>query len=71
MASKRPQTMAKLARERDVKERRARKLEKKRAAAAERKANAAEAGVLGGQAPDNESSQVATEPSQPDTPGLP
>lgn len=35
--SKRQQTMAKMARERTVKERRARKLEKKHAAAAERK----------------------------------
>lgn len=37
---KRQMTMSKIAREREVKERRARKLEKKRAAAAERKANA-------------------------------
>jgi cell division protein FtsB len=41
MSTKRQQTMAKLARERSVKERRARKLEKKQAAAAERKARAA------------------------------
>lgn len=40
MTSKRQQTMSKIARERTVKERRARKLEKKHAAAAERKANA-------------------------------
>jgi hypothetical protein len=40
MASKRQQTMSKVAREREVKERRARKLEKKHAAAAERKAKA-------------------------------
>lgn len=39
--SKRQQTMAKMARERTVKERRERKLEKKQAAAAERKAKAA------------------------------
>lgn len=45
MSSKRQQTMAKLTRERLVKERRALKLEKKRAAAAERNANAAEAPV--------------------------
>ena len=41
MTSKRQQTMAKMTRERAVKERRALKLEKKRAAAAERKARAA------------------------------
>jgi cell division protein FtsB len=40
MTSKRQQTMAKVAREREVKERRARKLEKKHAAAAERRAKA-------------------------------
>ncbi len=40
MTSKRQQTMSKMARERVVKERRARKLEKKHAAAAERKAKA-------------------------------
>jgi len=40
MATKRQQTQAKMAREREVKERRARKLEKKHAAAAERKARA-------------------------------
>jgi hypothetical protein len=39
---KRQVTMAKMARERDVKERRARKLEKKHAAAAERRARADE-----------------------------
>jgi hypothetical protein len=41
MTSKRQQTMAKMTREREVKERRARRLEKKHAAAAERKAKAA------------------------------
>ncbi len=40
MTSKRQQTMAKMARERLVKERRERRLEKKHAAAAERKAKA-------------------------------
>jgi hypothetical protein len=40
MSAKRQQTMAKLARERSVKERRALKLEKKQAAAAQRKAEA-------------------------------
>ncbi len=40
MTNKRQQTMAKVAREREVKERRARRLEKKHAAAAERKAKA-------------------------------
>jgi hypothetical protein len=40
-SSKRQQTMAKMARERTVRERRERKLEKKQAAAAERKAKAA------------------------------
>lgn len=41
MSSKRQQTMAKMARERTVRERRERKLEKKQAAAAERKLRAA------------------------------
>jgi hypothetical protein len=40
MTTKRQQTQAKIAREREVKERRARKLEKKHAAAAERRSNA-------------------------------
>lgn len=40
MTTKRQQTMLKTAREREVKERRARKLEKKYAAAAQRKAEA-------------------------------
>jgi hypothetical protein len=40
MTSKRQQTFSKMTREREVKERRARKLEKKHAAAAERKAKA-------------------------------
>ena len=42
MSSKRQQTMAKMTRERKVKERRALKQEKKQAAAAERAAKAAE-----------------------------
>ena len=42
MTTKRQQTMAKVQREREVKERRARKLEKKHAAAAARKAQAAD-----------------------------
>lgn len=42
MSTKRQQTMAKIARERAVKEKRERKLEKKHAAAAERKAKATE-----------------------------
>lgn len=42
MSTKRQQTMAKIARERAVKEKRERKLEKKHAAAAERKAKANE-----------------------------
>jgi hypothetical protein len=41
-SSKRQQTMAKMARERTVRERRERKLEKKHAAAAERRAKEAE-----------------------------
>jgi hypothetical protein len=45
MSSKRQQTMAKMTRERAVKEKRARKLEKKHAAALERK------GHLGGAPP--------------------
>jgi hypothetical protein len=44
MSSKRQQTMAKMARERTVRERRERKLEKKQALAAEKKARA-EAGL--------------------------
>jgi hypothetical protein len=40
MTTKRQQTMLKIAREREVKERRARKLEKKYAAAAQRRAEA-------------------------------
>lgn len=40
MTSKRQQTMSKMAREREVRERRARRLEKKYAAAVERKAKA-------------------------------
>jgi hypothetical protein len=40
VTTKRQQTMSKMAREREVKERRARKLEKKYAAAAQRKAEA-------------------------------
>ena len=40
MATKRQQTMAKITRERAVREKRERKLEKKRAAAAERRAKA-------------------------------
>jgi hypothetical protein len=40
MATKRQQTMAKITRERSVREKRERKLEKKRAAAAEKKARA-------------------------------
>ena len=42
ISSKRQQTMAKMTRERAVRERRERKLEKKYAAAAERKAKAAD-----------------------------
>jgi hypothetical protein len=41
MTTKRQQTMAKMTRERAVREKRERKIEKKRAAAAERKARAA------------------------------
>jgi hypothetical protein len=41
MSSKRQQTMAKMTRERTVRERRAKKLEKKQAARAEKKARAA------------------------------
>jgi hypothetical protein len=41
MSSKRQQTMAKMTRERTVRERRAKKLEKKQAAKAEKKARAA------------------------------
>lgn len=41
MSNKRQQTMAKMARERTVRERRALKLEKRQAAAAEKKARAA------------------------------
>jgi hypothetical protein len=55
VTTKRQQTMLKTAREREVKERRARKLEKKYAAAAQRKA-LAEGGAL---------------PASTDTPGPP
>jgi hypothetical protein len=47
VSSKRQQTMAKLTRERLVKERRALKLEKKQAAAAERHARADDAPISG------------------------
>ena len=47
MTSKRQVTMSKMAREREVRERRARKLETKHAAAAERKAKAAGASSEG------------------------
>jgi hypothetical protein len=46
MTTKRQQTMAKITRERAVKEKRERKLEKKRAAKAERKALAESGGVV-------------------------
>jgi hypothetical protein len=58
--------MAKLAREREIKERRARKLEKKRAAA-ERKRSAADAPAPNAQGPDGWSREGA-EPKHPDTP---
>ena len=58
MASKRQQTMAKMARERAVKERRALKLEKKRAAAAQRKARA-----LGLEIPADEENEPAFSPA--------
>ena len=50
VTTRRQQTFAKMAREREVKERRARKLEKKHAAAAERKAKAAEGTIPAGDA---------------------
>lgn len=59
MKSKR-QTMSKMARERDVKARRARKLEKKYAAAAERKAKAEGTTSLTGEAPPNLSLPVTS-----------
>jgi hypothetical protein len=59
MTSKRQVTMAKMAREREVKERRARKLEKKHAAAAERRAKA-EGAPWEGQAPTNGSTAETT-----------
>lgn len=57
MSNKRQQTMAKLTRERTVRERRALKLEKKQAAAAARKA-AAEGSPLEGDALDRSPAQT-------------
>ena len=64
--SKRQQTMAKLTRERMVKERRTRKQEKKAAAAAERIAKEAE-GTLSADTVEDESGagDVASSPAQP------
>jgi hypothetical protein len=60
-ASKRQTTFAKMKREQEVRERRAKKLEKKRAAAAERRAN--ESGVpLAPPVADDEIPVVATQP---------
>lgn len=67
MSSKRQQTMAKTARERTVRERRAKKLEKKQAARAEKKARAAgewpvdETDVLGDEAEAGERGVVPPE----------
>lgn len=60
MATKRQQTMAKIARERAVKEKRERKLEKKRARA-EAKAAGASAGLLDSHEPDGDDGAVLGE----------
>jgi cell division protein FtsB len=60
MATKRQQTMAKITRERAVKEKRERKLEKKRAAAAERRAKADGTWVPPDETPAVDASQPAT-----------
>lgn len=73
MSSKRQQTMAKMTRERTVRERRAKKLEKKQAARAEKKARAAgewpveETDVLGDEAEASEPGASLAEPE--DLPG--
>ena len=64
MTTKRQQTMAKLTRERAVREKRERKLEKKRAAAAARKARA-EGGELDPSA-EVEDSAALLDPHEPD-----
>jgi len=62
MATKRQQTMAKITRERAVKEKRERKLEKKRAAKEERKAQAAGlAPLLDAHEPDGDDGAVPGE----------
>ena len=74
MTSKRQQTMAKMTRERAVREKRERKFEKKRAAAAERKALAAgvsltepdETSDQALEAPTDEGSGALLDPHQPD-----
>jgi hypothetical protein len=69
MTSKRQQTMAKMTRERAVREKREKKLEKKRAAAAERKALAAGvplSGVDGAEPEADEGSGALLDPHQAD-----
>ena len=61
MSSKRQQTMAKMTRERIVKERRALKLEKKQAGAAERSAKAAEDTLSPGVVAESDPHTVPTE----------
>jgi len=62
MATKRQQTMAKITRERAVREKRERKLEKKRAAKAERKAQAeGSAPLLDSHEPDGDDGPVLGE----------
>lgn len=64
MTTKRQQTMAKITRERAVKEKRERKLEKKRAASAEKKARAA--GLIPMDGVDEEGSPALLDPHQAD-----
>lgn len=73
MSSKRQQTMAKMARERTVKERRAKKLEKKAAARAQRKARAAGEWPIeeSTEEPGATASESASEADLVSRPGLP
>ena len=65
MTTKRQQTMAKITRERAVKEKRERKLEKKRAAKAERKALAA-GGIAAADVVEGEDSGALLDPHEAD-----
>jgi hypothetical protein len=67
MSTKRQQTMAKITRERAVREKRERKLEKKRAAAAERRAKADGTWVPPDETPPVDDSQTVVDDPQPAT----